>query len=191
MSELLDDIGFPAPISERSLHSDRYMEQVAADIPGFLKKYFDFPNGAFPERRIHSPLLGREIGHVPHVTYALQRMLQGGHLVFRWFTDGAKSKTITFFFPILSLAAGPDEAHVLVCDNFDDSKRRVQQLERELETNHLLTADFPHWLYATVEAKTGGGYGSDLHAAANLSRADDERGLSDPHPNGRVSAGHS
>jgi len=151
---LLDDVEFPAPISERVLHSDRYMERVTADIPGFLKKYFDFPNEAFPEKRIHSALLGREIGHLPHVTYALERMLKGGHLVFRWFTDGGKSKTITFFFPILSLAAGPDEAHILVCDNFDDSKRRIQQLERELETNALLTDDFP-WLKKPARPKYG------------------------------------
>jgi hypothetical protein len=152
--ELLDEVEFPAPISERILHSDRYMERVAQDIPGFLKKYFNFPNDEFPEIRVPSSLLGRDIGHVPHVTYALERMLQGGMLVFRWFTDGAKSKTITFFFPILSLAAGPDEAHVLVCDNFDDSKRRVQQLERELEMNTELITDFP-WLKKSMRTKTG------------------------------------
>lgn len=145
---MLDEVQLPPAInvvSERNLHSDRYMERVATDIPGFLKKYFDFPNDAFPEQRIFSPLLGRKIGHVPHVTYALQRMLGGGMLCFRWATDHAKSKTGTFFFPILSLAAGPDEAHILCCDNFDDSKRRVQQLERELESNTLLIDDFP-WL---------------------------------------------
>src|SRR6266852_6102031 len=130
------------------------MDRVAEDIPGFLKKYFDFPNEAFPEQRIFSSLLGREIGHVPHVTYALERMLGGGMLCFRWATDHAKSKTGTFFFPILSSAAGPDEAHILCCDNFDDSKRRVQQLERELETNTLLTDDFP-WLKKPARSKTG------------------------------------
>ena len=148
--ELLDEVDLPPTlnvVSERNLHSDRYMERVTQDIPGFLKKYFDFPNAAFPEVPIYSPLLKREIGHVPHVTYALQRMLAGGQLIFRWFTDGAKSKTGTFFFPILSLASGPDEAHILCCDNFDDSKRRVQQLERELEYpfNPDLLVDFP-WL---------------------------------------------
>jgi hypothetical protein len=154
--ELLDDVDLPAlnVVSERNLHSDRYMERVASDIPGFLKKYFDFPNEAFPEVRTHSSLLGRDIGHVPHVTYALERMLGGGMLCFRWATDHAKSKTGTFFFPILSLAAGPDEAHILCCDNFDDSKRRVQQLERELETNTLLTTDFP-WLKKSARSKTG------------------------------------
>jgi hypothetical protein len=130
------------------------MDQVVRDIPGFLKKYFDFPNEAFPEQRVHSPLLKREIGHVPHVSYALERMLGGGMLCFRWFTDGAKSKTGTFFFPILSLAAGPDEAHILCCDNFDDSKRRLQTVERELETNTLLTTDFP-WLKKPTRSKTG------------------------------------
>ncbi|HZK74460.1 MAG TPA: hypothetical protein VFD88_10700, partial [Clostridia bacterium] len=124
------------------------------DIPGFLKKYFNFPNDEFPEVRIYSPLLGCEIGHVPHVTNALQLMLTGGMLIFRWFTDGAKSKTGTFFFPITSLAAGPDEAHILCTDNFDDAKRRVQQLERELETNTLLLEDFP-WLRRATRSKTG------------------------------------
>jgi hypothetical protein len=152
--DLLEEISFPAPISERVLHSDRYMERVTADIPGFLKRYFNFPNDEFPEQRVHSELMGGEIGYVPHVVDALERMLHGGMLVFRWFTDGAKSKTITFFFPILSLAAGPDEAHVLVCDNFDDAKRRVQQLERELETNVALTTDFP-WLKKPTRPKTG------------------------------------
>jgi hypothetical protein len=152
--QLDEAIDFPTPISERNLHSDRYMEQVAGDIPGFLKLYFNFPNDEFPEVRIYSPLLKQEIGHVPHVTDALQRMLVGGMLIFRWFTDGAKSKTITFFFPIASLAAGPDEAHVLVCDNFDDSKRRVQQLERELEANVQLITDFP-WLAKPKRTKTG------------------------------------
>jgi hypothetical protein len=154
LSDLLEEFDFPSPISERNLHSDRYMERVTADIPGFLKKYFDFPNEAFPEQRIHSPLLGREIGYVPHIVDALERMLGGGMFCFRWFTDGAKSKTITFFFPILSSAAGPDEAHVLCTYNFDDSKRRVQQLERELETNTLLISDFP-WLKKPTRTKTG------------------------------------
>ena len=149
-----EEINFPSPISERNLHSDRYMEQVAGDIPGFLKLYFNFPNDEFPEVRIYSPLLKQEIGHVPHVTDALQRMLVGGMLIFRWFTDGAKSKTGTFFFPIVSLAAGPDEAHILCTDNFDDAKRRVQQLERELETNTALTDDFP-WLKKPTRTKTG------------------------------------
>ena len=152
--ELLDDVEFPAPISERNLHSDRYMAKVVEDIPGFLKKYFDFPNDDFPEVPIWSPLLKRQIGHVPHVTYALQRMMRGGMLCFRWFTDGAKSKTCDFFFPILSMAEGPDEAHVLVCDNFDDSKRRVQSVERELEQNVALTTDFP-WLKKPSRTRTG------------------------------------
>lgn len=152
--DLLEDFGFPAPISERNLHSDRYMERVFDDLPGFLKKYFNFPNDEFPEHRIYSTLLKQEIGYVPHVVDALQRMYVGGMLIFRWFTDGAKSKTGDFFFPIASLAAGPDEAHILCCDNFDDSKRRVQTLERELETNIDLITDFP-WLARAQRSKTG------------------------------------
>jgi hypothetical protein len=152
--DLLEDFDFPTSISERSLHSDRYMDRVFDDLPGFLKLYFNFPDDEFPEHRIYSPLLKREIGYVPHVIDALQRMFKGGMLVFRWFTDGAKSKTGTFFFPIASLAAGPDEAHILCCDNFDDSKRRVQQLERELETNVALITDFP-WLKKPTRTKTG------------------------------------
>lgn len=154
--DLLDEVDLPsiAVVSERNLHSDRYMERVAQDIPGFLKKYFDFPNEAFPEQRIYSPLLQSEIGYVPHIIDALERMLVGGQLIFRWFTDGAKSTTGTFFFPILSLAAGPDEAHILCCANFDDARRRVQTLERELESNLLLTDDFP-WLKKPRRNKNG------------------------------------
>lgn len=152
--DLLDEVTFPARISERNLHSDRYMDRVAQDIPGFLKKYFDFPNEAFPEQRIYSPLLGREIGHVPHVTYALERMLQGGYLIFRWFTDGAKSWTGTRFFPILDMAADPDSAHIICCANFDDAKRRVQVVEYDFQNNTELIADFP-WLKKSPRKRTG------------------------------------
>lgn len=131
-------------VSERNLHSDRYMEMVWSDVAGFLKKYFNFPNDEYLE----------PTGTVPHVIDALERMHVGGKLVFQWFTDGAKSITGTKFFPILSLASEPDEAHILICENFDDSKRRLQIVQAELENNLLLTTDFP-WIKKPTRTKNG------------------------------------
>jgi hypothetical protein len=132
VSDLLEDFGFPAPISERNLHSDRYMDQVLDDLPGFLKTYFDFPNDEF------EPV---------HVYYALRLMFKGGRYVFQWSTDHAKSLTGLFFFPIASLASDPDGAHLIMGANEADSKSRLQMVQRELEhpRNPQLLADFP-WL---------------------------------------------
>lgn len=130
MIDLLDDVSFPTPISERSLHSDKYMERVAKDIPGFLKKYFDFPN---------------DDSEPVHVYNALRHMFQGGRYVFQWATDHGKSYTGTWFFPIMSLAADPDAAHILICANINDARSLLQRAARTLESNQALTDDFP-WL---------------------------------------------
>jgi hypothetical protein len=132
VTELLEDWDPPVirTVSERSLHSDRYMERVSTDIPGFLRTYFDFPNDG------SQPL---------HIYNALERMFKGGRYVFQWATDHGKSFTGTFFFPIMSLAADPDSAHILLGANINDSRSLVQRAQRELETNTALIADFP-WL---------------------------------------------
>lgn len=129
---LLDDFEAPqiAVVNERNLHSDRYMERVVSDLPAFLKTYFDFPNdGSQPT----------------HIYDALRRMFGGGRYVFQWATDHGKSFTGTFFFPILSLAADPDCAHIIVGANINDARSLLQRVQRELEVNTRLTTDFP-WL---------------------------------------------
>lgn len=157
MTGLTDDIQPFAIVKERNLHSDRYMEQVREDIPGFLKKYFNFPNDEFPERmHVYSPLLGREIDTVEHVVVALQEMFRGGKQVKQWATDHCKSDTLCFFFPIASLADGPDEAHILLCANFQDAKRRLQKVQRELESNQQLIRDYP-WLKKPERTRYAGG----------------------------------
>ena len=157
MSGLVDDIQ-PFNIgAERILHSDRYMAQVREDIPGFLKRYFNFPNDEYPERlKVYSPILGREIETVEHVVVALQAMFRGGKQVKQWATDHCKSDTLCFFFPILSLADDPDEAHILLCANFQDAKRRLQKVQRELEAQGPLIADYP-WLKKPERTRYAGG----------------------------------
>lgn len=139
--DLLDDVDFPAPISERNLHSDRYMERVLGDLPGFLKRYFNFPNDDYAPQHIYN---------------ALEIMFKGGRYVFQWSTDHGKSITGLFFFPIASLASDPDGAHILMGANEADSKSRLQMIQRELETNALLTGDFP-WLKKPRKARDSSG----------------------------------
>jgi hypothetical protein len=84
---------------------------------------------------------------------ALEAMFAGGHLVINWPTDHAKSTMGCFLFPLLSLMENPDETHIICGANINDSKRRVQALTREIETNAALTRDFP-WI-AKPEEKNG------------------------------------
>jgi hypothetical protein len=76
---------------------------------------------------------------------ALQLMFEGGYLVINWPTDHAKSTMGGFLFPLLSLMNNPNETHIICGANLNDSKRRVQALAREIETNEALIRDFP-WL---------------------------------------------
>ena len=122
-----------SPISERNLHSDRYMEQVRANIPELLHHYFDFPSN------------WAEGGRTPHIYALLLDMFAGGKHLAEWSTDHGKSLTVTKFFPALSLMENPDEAHIVVCANDSDSKRRVIDVRTEFEENTRLIADFP-WL---------------------------------------------
>lgn len=76
---------------------------------------------------------------------ALRRMFAGGKLVINLPTDHMKSVISSFVFPMLSLAADPNESHIICGANLNDSKRRVQAIQRELETNKILLRDYP-WL---------------------------------------------
>lgn len=84
---------------------------------------------------------------------ALHEMFLGGYLVINWPTDHAKSTMGCFLFPMLSLMKDPDETHLICGANINDSKRRVQALTREIETNTALVRDFP-WI-AKPEEKAG------------------------------------
>jgi hypothetical protein len=75
----------------------------------------------------------------------LQAMFAGGYLVINWPTDHSKSTMGCFLFPLLSLMNNPDETHIICGANANDSRRRVQALTREIETNEALVRDFP-WL---------------------------------------------
>src|ERR1700682_5249246 len=129
----------PRIVSERVLHMDRITTKLRTDIPGFLKRYFDFPNGEYEE----------PTGDVPHVNNLLEEMFLGGKIVAEWATDHCKSMTACKFFPILSLAENPDESHILMGANERESIRRLQVVQRELEggteLSDRLLADFP-WL---------------------------------------------
>jgi hypothetical protein len=135
----------PRIVNERILHMDRITAKLRTDIPGFLKKYLNFPDEEYPEPG----------GVVPHVTTLLEEMFEGGYLLGLFATDHAKSITADKFFPILSLAENPDESHILMCANFADARRRVQVVERELEGNAELIRDFP-WLKKPERPKGGG-----------------------------------
>jgi hypothetical protein len=73
----------------------------------------------------------------------LEAMFVGGQLVVNVPTDHMKSSLGCFLFPILSLMDNPDETHLICGANVNDSRRRVQAIERELETNEALIRDFP------------------------------------------------
>src|SRR5665213_2307735 len=135
----------PAIVSSRNLHSDKIMGNVRKDIPGFLKRYFDFPDDKYPEPG----------GTVPHVVNLLEEMFKGGYLLGMFATDHAKSITADRFFPIRSMADNPNESHILMCANASDARRRVQVVERDLETNFDLTRDFP-WLKKPERPKGSG-----------------------------------
>ena len=150
----LTKLGYKTPkpsaavISARNLHSDKIMAGIWADIPGFLKKYFDFPDNEYPETN----------GTVPHVVNLLKNMYLGGKMVAEFATDHCKSEGASRFFPIMSLASDPDEAHIIVGANDADSKRRIQVVQRDLEGNHQLIKDFP-WLKKPPKLKDGGSGG--------------------------------
>ena len=109
------------------------MEQVRANIPELLHHYFDFPSNY------------AEGGRTPHIYALLLNMFAGGKHLAEWSTDHGKSLTVTKFFPALSLMENPDEAHIVVCANDADSKRRVIDVRTEFEENTRLIVDFP-WL---------------------------------------------
>src|SRR5579859_1217297 len=97
----------PMIVSARTLRMDKITAKLRADIPGFLKKYFNFPDDEYPEPN----------GVVPHVVELLEEMFEGGYLLGMFATDHCKSMAADRFFPILSLAENPDESHILMCAN--------------------------------------------------------------------------
>lgn len=127
-------------VNASNLHMDKITAKLRTDIPGFLKRYFDFP--------------ADETACPPHVLQLLEEMFKGGYVLAMWATDHAKSITATRFFPILSLAENPDAAHILLAANNEDAKRRVKVVETDLETNADLIRDFP-WLKKPERPKRG------------------------------------
>ena len=75
----------------------------------------------------------------------LEAMFEGGYLAINLPTDHSKSTLGCFLFPLLSLMENPNETHIICGANINDSKRRVQALELEIETNKALVRDFP-WI---------------------------------------------
>lgn len=142
----------PVIISARTLHMDAITAKLRTDIPGFLKRYFNFPDDEYPE----------PTGSVPHVVNLLEEMFIGGKVVAEFATDHCKSMAACKFFPILSLAENPDESHILMGANESESKRRLQVVQRELEggdeLSDRLLADFP-WLRKPERPKKGGSGG--------------------------------
>lgn len=146
---LLDAFGFEADpprvavVSERVRHSDRLMAEVPTKIPELLEKYFSFPA-------------------VPHVVKLLQWMFEGGRIIANLPTDHAKSITATFFFPILSLMENPDESHIICGANINDSKRRLQTIQRHLVANtpqsKQLIRDYP-WIAKPSKEVESTGWG--------------------------------
>ncbi len=141
-----------AVISTRVLHSDTLMSQVRERVPELLYKYFQFPD-YWPYER--PPRKGAAEDGVSHVNELIDLMFEGGSHVVNLATDHIKSLSSQFFFPILSLMEDPDEAHILIGSNLNDSKRRLQMIQRELETNMALVNDYP-WLKKPVNAKQQG-----------------------------------
>jgi hypothetical protein len=75
----------------------------------------------------------------------LEAMFEGGYLIVNVPTDHMKSSLGCFLFPLFSLMEDPDESHIICGATVNDSKRRVQTIERELESNKELIKDFP-WM---------------------------------------------
>ena len=115
-----------AVVSERNLHSDRYMEKVPTIIGDLLHRYFEFE-------------------WMPFHVALLEEMFRGGTWVVNWPTDHAKSWMTSYFFPLLSLMENPDESHIICGASLSDSKSRIQMIQREIETNTALIADYP-WI---------------------------------------------
>lgn len=110
------------------------MDAVPKYLREICKEYFDWELQDFHEE-------------------ILKAMFAGGYLVVNVPTDHAKSTMGCFLFPLLSLMNNPNETHIICGANINDSKRRVQALELEIETNKPLVRDFP-WL-AKAEEKEG------------------------------------
>lgn len=148
-----------AIVRSASLHSDSIMAGVRERIPELLFKYFQFPN-YWPHQT--PPRKYEANDGVHHVNEVLDWMFEGGKLVVNWATDHGKSITTLYFFPILSLMANPDEAHIIAGANLNDAKRRLQMIQRTLETGEdmegrktTLLEDFP-WIKKPVNAKQRG-----------------------------------
>src|SRR5438477_11749067 len=58
-------------VNSRTLHMDAITAKLRTDIPGFLKRYFNFPDDEYPE----------PTGSVPHVVNLLEEMFIGGKIV--------------------------------------------------------------------------------------------------------------
>ena len=82
----------------------------------------------------------------------LEAMFEGGYVIVNVPTDHMKSSLGCFLFPLFSLMENPNETHIICGANMGDSKRRVQALERELESNKQLQEDYP-WVAKPAEAK--------------------------------------
>lgn len=141
----------PSLVSARNLHSDRYMAWVRDHIPEILHEYFDFPTTYSTSGPFGGP--------VPHVVELLQKMFEGGTRLAMWSTDHCKSLASSYFFPLLSLMENPDESHIVAGANFNDSKRRIQMVQRTLEgsteLDRKLLHDFP-WLKPPAKQSEGG-----------------------------------
>lgn len=155
LSEELHKLRSIKTIDQRILHSDKYRSLVRGNIAEILHEYFDFPT--------HYDSEGPFGGPVPHVVQLLEQMFEGGSLCANWSTDHAKSLTSSYFFPLLSLMENPDESHIIVGANFNDSKRRLQMIQRTLEgarePDRKLLRDFP-WLKRPPKESEGGKGGS-------------------------------
>lgn len=101
--------------------------RVRKDLKGVLKEYFNWTD--IQDFHIET----------------LEAMFEGGYIVCNYPTDHAKSTMGCFLFPILSMMENPNETHIICGANVNDSRRRVQAIARELETNANLIYDYP-WL---------------------------------------------
>lgn len=132
---LMEDFKAPAVIQYRDAAERKMREGVARKAKWLLRKYFHFDPMPF------------------HVEI-LDLMFKGGKLVINLPTDHAKSMVSSYWFPILSLMANPDESHIICGANIMDSKRRVDAVRMALspggyvgqnKSNEDLLRDYP-WI---------------------------------------------
>lgn len=165
--QLARGLGYRGSMYQRSLPPDHWVQNklVHSTEPSWNVEWSiddGKPQGKLARKAVTRTITRNRVGILaieptsPEDGHCIQVARQDGlYLVGDTLLSSHNSKSTmgAFLFPLLSLMENPNETHIICGANINDSKRRVQTMQREIETNHQLVEDFP-WIAKPEEKES-------------------------------------